>query len=630
MKKLILLIFLCCFYSCELELDKANPLENLVITTGFAQEIGTLYCKVQGMITTNEFNGVDNYGHCWSLQNNPTINDESTSFDEFKGTKSFESPIYNLGVNTSYYVRAYAVANETITYGDEIEVTTMWAADVPLVQTGGANFITTSSATIQGEIVEQGMSSVTKYGHCWSTSTSPTISGNKSEFSGGSTIGTFSTPLTDLSSNTKYYYRAYAENNQGLAYGSEQSFSTTSGEPTVTTGTNTNITATTIDLEGDITGIGDAPITQHGHCWSTSSNPTVNDDTTGLGSANLGSFTSNLSNLTQNTTYYYRAYATNSFGTVYGSSLSFSTTNGEPTVITGGISNISTTSVTLEGEITGEGEATITEHGHCWSTSPNPNINNTTPSTGGNATVGTFTSSVAALNTSTTYYYKAYATNSFGTAYGNQSTFTTSDGSPIVETLGNTFNSLNGTSGVSYTLTGEIISYGSAPITSMGIAFSTWDEPTSGGWVSPVIQNGTFTYTYNNFYHNTVYYYRAYAENAFGKSYGVTKSFRTPEYCYISNSSTQGAPVINATLNSTNTTVTVNITGWTGTNQVDDVWLYQNNTFITTFGQYLLITNGQRTFTLPSGLDVSDCYTIQISDGGPGSILMVSDPFTIE
>ena len=93
MKKINLLFILFAFYACELELDKVNPIENLVITTGSAQEIGTFSCKVQGTITTNEFNGVDNYGHCWSLQNNPTINDESTSFDEFKGTKSFESPI---------------------------------------------------------------------------------------------------------------------------------------------------------------------------------------------------------------------------------------------------------------------------------------------------------------------------------------------------------------------------------------------------------------------------------------------------------------------------------------------------------------------------------------------------------
>jgi len=313
------------FYSCELELEHANPLDNLMITTGSIQEISTFSCKVQGTITTNEFNGVNNYGHCWSLQNNPTINDASTSFGSYKGEMSFISNINNLEVNTSYYVRAYAVANDTILYAENISIETEWAGDVPLVQTGGVNFITTSSATIQGEIVEQGMSSVTKYGHCWSTSTSPTISDNNLEVPGGSTIDTFSTILTDLSQDTRYYYRAYAVNDQGLAYGSEQSFSTTNGEPTVVTIGSNNITASTVDLEGDITGIGDASVTQHGHCWSTSSSPTINDDNTILGSGSVGAFTSNVSNLTQNTPYYYRAYATNSFGTVYGAEMSVTT-----------------------------------------------------------------------------------------------------------------------------------------------------------------------------------------------------------------------------------------------------------------------------------------------------------------
>ena len=412
------------FYSCELELEHANPLDNLMITTGSIQEISTFSCKVQGTITTNEFNGVNNYGHCWSLQNNPTINDASTSFGSYKGEMSFISNINNLEVNTSYYVRAYAVANDTILYAENISIETEWAGDVPLVQTGGVNFITTSSATIQGEIVEQGMSSVTKYGHCWSTSTSPTISDNNLEVPGGSTIDTFSTILTDLSQDTRYYYRAYAVNDQGLAYGSEQSFSTTNGEPTVVTIGSNNITSSTLDLEGNLTGIGDASVTQHGHCWSTSSSPTINDDNTTLGSGSIGAFTSNVSNLTQNTPYYYRAYATNSFGTVYGIALSFSTTNGEPTVVTIGSNNITASTVDLEGDITGIGDASVTQHGHCWSTSSSPTINDDNTILG-SGSVGAFTSNVSNLTQNTPYYYRAYATNSFGTVYGAEMSVTT-------------------------------------------------------------------------------------------------------------------------------------------------------------------------------------------------------------
>ena len=159
-----------------MELEHANPLDNLELTTGSTQEIGTSSCKVQGTITTNEFNGVDDYGHCWSQENNPTISDALTSFGDFKGETTFVSDINNLTVNTTYYVRAYAKANDTIFYAKNISIKTEWALDVPLIETGGVNLITTSSATVQGKIIEQGMSSVTKYGHCWSISTSPTIS----------------------------------------------------------------------------------------------------------------------------------------------------------------------------------------------------------------------------------------------------------------------------------------------------------------------------------------------------------------------------------------------------------------------------------------------------------------------
>ena len=533
MKKLFFLIFLFVFYACELELERANPIDNLELTTGSVQEIGTFSCEVQGTITTNEFNGVDNYGHCWSLQNNPTINDASTSLGTYKGKKSFISNINNLAVNTSYYVRAYAVANDTILYAENINIETEWALDVPLVQTGGANFITTSSATIQGEIVEQGMSSVTKYGLCWSTNTNPNINDNPIEQSGGGNITDFSENITNLSPNTTYYYKAYAENNQGLAYGPEKSFATT---------------------------------------------------------------------------------------------------NGEPSVLTGSFSNLTTTTVTLEGEITGEGDAAITEYGHCWSTSSDPNINNSSISIGNNGSAGTIINSeLTSLNIGTTYYYKAYATNTFGTAYGEQNTFTTSDGTPTVSTTGAQFDNFN-TWDCVYTFSGEIISYGSAPITEVGIAFSSTNtEPTYGAnsWQNPTPQNGVYKVQNGNIERNTVYYYRAYADNAIGTSYGETYSFRSPEQCYGLNSSTSNAPVITTVLNNTNTEVTITINGW-GNDYVDNVYFYRNSEFLENFGDNVLFTNGQKTFTLPSNLEVSDCYTIQISDGGIGSILMVSDPFTIE
>ena len=94
--------------------------------------------------------------------------------------------------------------------------------------------------------------------------------------------------------------------------------------PTLTTTAASSITTTTATTGGNITNDGGASITVRGVCWSTSANPTIADSIT-TGGTGAGIFTSALTGLTANTTYYIRAYATNSVGTGYGAQLSFTT-----------------------------------------------------------------------------------------------------------------------------------------------------------------------------------------------------------------------------------------------------------------------------------------------------------------
>ena len=96
--------------------------------------------------------------------------------------------------------------------------------------------------------------------------------------------------------------------------------------PTVTTTTATLLLATTATSGGNVTSDGGATITSRGVCWNTTANPTIsNSKTTDTGTT--GTFTSSITGLTPGTTYYVRAYATNSSGTGYGSELSFTTIN---------------------------------------------------------------------------------------------------------------------------------------------------------------------------------------------------------------------------------------------------------------------------------------------------------------
>ena len=192
---------------------------------------------------------------------------------------------------------------------------------------------------------------------------------------------------------------------------------------TVSTADITEITTTSAKCGGDISDDGNSFVIQRGICWNTSPNPTINNQYTSDGNGS-GSYTSTLSGLVEGVTYYVRAYAINSMGTAYGEEKNFITgttppppTN-QPTVTTNTVSNISATSATCGGNVTSDGNSAVTAKGVCWSTSQNPTIANNKTNDGQG--LGAFTSNITGLTTATSYYVRAYATNSNGTGYGEQ------------------------------------------------------------------------------------------------------------------------------------------------------------------------------------------------------------------
>ena len=113
-----------------------------------------------------------------------------------------------------------------------------------------------------------------------------------------------------------------------------------------------------------------------------------------------------------------------------------------PVVTTNTVSDITSSTATCGGNVTSDGSAIVTERGVCWSTSQNPTISGS-KTTNGSGT-GSFTSSITGLSAGTTYYVRAYATNSAGTSYGNEVSFTTAtiDGQPCSGTP--TFTDIDG------------------------------------------------------------------------------------------------------------------------------------------------------------------------------------------
>ena len=215
--------------------------------------------------------------------------------------------------------------------------------------------------------------------------------------------------------------------------------------PILTTSAISNITLNTASSGGNVSDDGGDTVTSRGLVWNTAPSPTTSLTSKTSDGSGLGNFSSSISNLLPSNSYFVRAYATNSIGTGYGNELSFTT--GAivlPTLLTTVITSITTNSAISGGNITADGGGTITARGLVWSKTSNPTIALSTKTADGSGT-GVFTSSISGLSANTSYFVKAYATNSAGTVYGNEVNFTTQQcnpGATVTDIDGNTYNTI--------------------------------------------------------------------------------------------------------------------------------------------------------------------------------------------
>jgi hypothetical protein len=283
-----------------------------------------------------------------------------------------------------------------------------------------------------------------------------------------------------------------------------------------------NITNATASCGGNVVD-GGAIVTERGVCWSTSPNPTTSGSKT-IDMAGGGSFISNLTGLTPNTTYYVRAYSTNSLGTGYGNEVIFTTLDGAVTLTTTAASSITAFTATGGGIVINDGGITVTARGICWKTTPGPTIADN-KTTDGNGT-GTFTSSLAGLTANTTYYVRAYAVNIVGTSYGDELSFTTRNGIVALTTSDISCIAANSATGG-----GSVTDDGGATVTAEGVCWGTTPGPTiSDSKTNDGSGIGSYTSTPTGLTANTQYYMRAYATNSLGTTYGNEISFMSSPF----------------------------------------------------------------------------------------------------
>lgn len=292
---------------------------------------------------------------------------------------------------------------------------------------------------------------------------------------------------------------------------------------TLTTNAPENITETSLTIKGTIVKTGGLKITSHGHCWSETEQPTIDNSKNNLGDTeSIGDFTSTLTNLVAGKSYFIRAYAINSKGVAYSEQVAVTMPYIEkPTVSTLTISSLTKDSVILNGEVKDDGNGNIKEYGFYWGLTDNTEHKvkiNTIDKT-------KFSYTLKSLESKATYYYKAYAINEKGESTGEIKTFTSLDkdaieGIPTVITNDATDITIN-----SAMLNGVITDEGSHKVSERGFYFGTSENSMNRMVVNS--SNISISLTLSNLSSSTTYYFKAFAVNKKGESIGDVKMFTT-------------------------------------------------------------------------------------------------------
>ncbi len=415
---LIVCMILPIFWNCKKEAPQIIPTVTVSAVTNLAAD----GASGGGEVTDDGGAEVTARGICWGTAKSPSISGTFVACGT--GTGSFSGAITGINPGTTYYVRAYATNAVGTGYSEQATFNTLTIA--PLISTTSITDIGPNSATSGGNVTSDGGSAIFARGICWSIAQNPKITDSKTV--GETGTGTFVSAITGLVPATTYFVRAYATNSAGTNYGNQVSFTTSAVLATITTNIATGITSGKASSGGVIVSDGGSPITAKGVCWSKSVNPTTANSKTVDGTGS-GTFTSSLTGLQRVTTYYIRAYAINSMGTVYGNQVAFTTNPTLPTLTTQAASTVQTYSAIVGGNITDDGGAFVTARGFAYN---DPilvvGIDYFYNISIGNG-IGIFSGTIGGLDPATTYTGRAYATNSAGTAYGNEISFTTN---PII------------------------------------------------------------------------------------------------------------------------------------------------------------------------------------------------------
>jgi phosphodiesterase/alkaline phosphatase D-like protein len=525
----------------------------------------------------------------------------------------FSAIVNNLAPDTTYHYRARASGSYTA-YGVDRTFTT---SARPQVTTDNITDLSYFSATLNGSLTSMGIANRVKVFFKYDLTS---IYGNAAAYTFLSSPGSFSYTLTGLQPNTTYHFIAYAvdaDNNSesGIATGIDLAFTTlATSPPEVSTAPASDASSSDIQLNGFLDLCGTASSVSVYFEYGLTADYGFSSPVTLRNSA--GSFENIITGLMPNTTYHYRARAAG-HDSVFGADMSFKTTTAPPLVSTDVCSNITTTSVTLNGTLSSLGADAVSVSFEYGLTS---SYGFSTPPVSMSA-AGPFSAQISNLAPNTTYHYCAKASGSV-IVYGSDLIFTTSS-KPEVFT--------SAASNVSYfsaTLKGNLNSKGIANNVKVFFKYdltSTYGHATTYQLLS---LRGAFSADINGLQPDTTYHFIAYAVDADNNSENgiatgldltfTTLATTTPEV------STAPASVITAT-----TTVLNGFLDLRGSASNVDVSFEYGLTSAYGFSSSVSTLSSAGAFVIPiSGLAPNTTYHFRTKAIGHGSVYGADQFFT--
>lgn len=526
-------------YSAPIELT-TDELQMASLTRLAVVDLTTSSVTITAQMETSANAVIIEKGICWGSKPEPTILDNPIVSKETGNL--IKAVISNLSESTTYYAAAYATTRDGTFYSAPLQFNTAGTSK-PVVSSPVIGDISETGAKATASVTDNGGSEITEKGICWVISTANNREPAKENTEGKyladeSAENSISIQMDKLTKGTRYFVRSYAINKNGVTYSATKEFTThETFAPAVSGVKLSEISETAATVTATITSDGGATVEEKGVCYHTDkATPPTIDHLKVISTAQGNNISSRLTNLSKGTLYYVRAYAKNKNGVAYSQTVSELKTS---TLVAPSVSSLTVTDIKNDNAraramISSDGGATITERGFVWSMGENGSPTIDKGSYTGkvvSTTAGTSLSFEAvmqqpAMQHSTSYSVRAYATNSAGTGYSSSISFVT--GSSSVPTNGEvTFSNITGKGVI---MKARISSNGGASITKAGFVWTrtqSWGLEENGTHANGTISGNDITLSIDTLVHNSTYYVMAWSENKNGRSYSNLFSFQT-------------------------------------------------------------------------------------------------------